>query len=290
MTPNMAYLQRHSVSGPVPVDAMIGSGAWVPESFAPSPYSCSSGYASPVPCPEYGHMYATPPYAAGMIRTRASSNASFIEQNWAQASQSPTSSISIPYSWATDEKSLIASSFPYTPVSYATTNVPMQASIGAIAHYGPYDPNVLVQMDNEESAQLFPGEHYGMSQSAPAYPFEQWLNSYWRLFHPTFPIVHRFAFARLEASTMLYAAMAAIGAHYSKDTYNARELHERCVKLLAKVCATDLNGSSRLIISRGRIIVWSAAIDSVICRQSSLWRCSPSTSLVAVQGPSQPAL
>jgi hypothetical protein len=232
----MAYL-RHSISGPVPVDAMTANGTWVTESFAPSPYSCSSGYASPAPCPEYGHVYTTPPYGAGMVRTRTSSNASFIEQNWAQASQSPTSSISMPYSsWATDEKSLIASTFPYTSVSYPTTNMPMHASIGTVAHYEQYHPHNLIQMDNEESAQLFPGEHYGMSQLARAYPFEQWLNSYWRHFHPTFPIVHRFTFISLETSPMLCAAMAAIGAYYSNDVFDARELHDRCVKQLVNVC------------------------------------------------------
>lgn len=119
--------------------------------------------------------------------------------------------------------------------------MPMHASVGAIAQYGQYDPNVLVQMDNEESAQLFSGEHYGMSQIARAYPFEQWLNSYWRLFHPAFPIVHRFTLVHLETSPMLYAAIAAIGAHYSNDTHNARALHERCVKLLARVRVTSPN-------------------------------------------------
>ncbi|KAF3036770.1 hypothetical protein E8E11_005819 [Didymella keratinophila] len=238
ITQNMGH--RHSISGPVPVDAMTATGAWVPDSFAPSPYSCSSGYASPAPCPEYSHMYATPPYAAGMIRTRASSNASFIEQNWAQASQSPTSSISMPYSWATDEKSLTVSTFPYTPVSYATTNMPMHASIGTVAHYGQYDPHNLVQMEHEESVYLFPQEHYGMSQIARPSSFEQWLNSYWRLFHPTFPIIHRFTFACLETSPMLYAAMAAIGAHYSNDSYHARDIHDRCVKLLARREATNM--------------------------------------------------
>jgi hypothetical protein len=188
-------------------------------------------------------MYTTPPYGAGMVRTRTSSNASFIEQNWAQASQSPTSSISMPYSsWATDEKSLIASTFPYTSVSYPTTNMPMHASIGTVAHYEQYHPHNLIQMDNEESAQLFPGEHYGMSQLARAYPFEQWLNSYWRHFHPTFPIVHRFTFISLETSPMLCAAMAAIGAYYSNDVFDARELHDRCVKQLVNVCIFSLIG------------------------------------------------
>lgn len=182
-------------------------------------------------------MYATPPYGAGMVRTRASSNASFIEQNWAQASQSPTSSISMPYPWATDEKSIIPStSFPYTPVSYSTANMPMHTSIGAVAHYGQYDPHNLVQMDQDELAYLSQAEHYGMSLFAHTFPSEHFLNNYWRRFHPTFPIVHRFTFASLESSPMLYAAMIAIGAHYSDNADLARKIHERCIKLLELVC------------------------------------------------------
>lgn len=246
-----SYL-RHSISGPVPVDPMTGSGTWVPETFAPSPYSCSSGYASPAPCPEYGQMYATPPYGTGMVRTRASSNASFVEQDWGQASQSPTSSISMPFSWATDEKSLLASTFPYTSVSYATTNMPLHTSIGTVPHYIQYDPQNMIQMEHEESVHLFPQENYGMSHIARPSSFEQWLNSYWRHFHPTFPIIHRFTFASLEASPMLCAAMAAIGAHYTNDSYHAWNLHDRCVKLLARVCGIGSKKHSQLTIYRGK--------------------------------------
>ncbi|KAF1931157.1 uncharacterized protein M421DRAFT_90248 [Didymella exigua CBS 183.55] len=245
-TQNPAFLTRNSVSSPVLIDVMATNGALAPESWAPSPYSCSSGCASPTPYPEYGNMYATPLYSAGIVRTRASSNVSLNEGNWLQASHSPTSSISLSYSWATDEKSIIASTFPYTPVSYSTTDISMYEGIGAVAHYGQYDPSDLVQLDHEEAAQLFPTVHYGMSQTARVYPFEQWLNSYWRLFHPTFPIVHRFTFAGVRASPMLCAAMSAIGAHYSNDSYNARELHDRCVKVLDKRQDMNIVGCDRL--------------------------------------------
>jgi hypothetical protein len=215
---------------------MTTSGVWH-DSFAQSPYSCSSGYASPIPVPDYGHMYATSPYGPGAVRTRASSNASFIEP-WAHASQSPTSSVSnLPY-WPSDEKNDIASSFPYMPASYPTASMSMHA-VGAVTHYGHFGSNTLVEMDNEEGAILFPDQQYGMSQIARTYPFEQYLNNYWRLFHPTFPVVHRFTFASFEPSPMLYAAMIAIGAQYSNGTTDkrrARLLHDRCVKLLEQVC------------------------------------------------------
>ncbi|KAJ8116425.1 hypothetical protein OPT61_g2158 [Boeremia exigua] len=228
------YQARHSISGPALVDATAHSAVWH-DPLARSPYSCSSGYASPVPGPEYGHIYATPPYGPAAVRTRASSNASFIEQKWAHASQSPTSSVSMPFSWPQDEKSIMASSFPFMPVSYPTSDMPMHASIDAMSQYTQYDPRV-VQMDHEEGLQLFQ-EQYGMSQTTRAYPFEQSLNNYWRLLHPTFPIVHRFTFASRDVSPMLYAAMIAIGLHYSDDAAQkreARQLHKRCVALLSQ--------------------------------------------------------
>lgn len=208
------------------------------DSFAPSPYSCSSGNASPAPGIEYNHVYATPPYGNTIVRTRASSNASFIEQQWAQASQSPTSSVGLPYSWPTDEKGIIASTFPYTTPLYSTTDMSAHSDLTSITHYGAYDPHNVVQMDLDEGTHLFPGEQYGMSQTLCGDPYEQRLNNYWRLFHPTFPIVHRFTFARLKVSPMLYAAMVAIDLYYSNDPRQRRkawELHKTCVKLLNQV-------------------------------------------------------
>ncbi len=124
------------------------------------------------------------------------------------------------------------------PVSYTTSEISMHTGIDAISQYTQYDPRTVVPMDTEEGLQLFPGEHYGMSQIARAYPFEQWLNNYWRLFHPAFPVVHRFTFACRDLSPMLYAAMIAIDLHYSDDAGHnrrARQLHKQCVQLLLQV-------------------------------------------------------
>lgn len=153
---NPVYLARH-----VSVDGMATNGAYVSESFAASPYSCSSGYASPAPCSEYGYMYETPSYGASMDRARASSNASLIEQNWSQTSQSPTSSLSMPYPCSADEKSIIASAFPCNEVSYLSTSI--HANAGVVTHCKQYEPHDLGQLNNEEILQLFPEEHYGRS-------------------------------------------------------------------------------------------------------------------------------
>lgn len=227
---NLGPPVRHSISGPIMADGTTTSGQWH-DYYAQSPYSGSSGYASPVPGADYGHVYATPPY---VVRTRASSNASFIE-TWAQTSQSPTSSVSLPYSWPSDEKSIMAPSFPFIPEAYPTSNMP---GLDAMSHYAQFDPQDMVQMDHEEGIQLFPGEHYGMSEIARAFPFEQWLNSYWRLFHPTFPIVHRFALTCRELSPMLYAAMIAIDlqySHHAVQRQKGQEIHKLCTSLLLQV-------------------------------------------------------
>ncbi|KAJ4991627.1 hypothetical protein SVAN01_03008 [Stagonosporopsis vannaccii] len=243
---HLAFSARHSISGPVLTEAAATCGAWH-DSFVQSPYSCSSGYASPAPGPEYTQVYATPPF-----RTRASSNASYIEQTWAHASQSPTSSASVPYSWPSDEKSVVSSSFPFVPVTYPASSIP---GMDMMSDYTQYDSRNIVQMDNEEGIQLFPGEHYGMSQIAHAYPFNQWLNNYWRLFHPTFPVVHRFTLSCGEISPMLYASMIAIDLHFSNHAHQRRramELHKICTRLLLQ----------------GRENNWvaPAAIDSVMTK------------------------
>lgn len=233
----MNYQPRHSVSGPVMAEGTATSVPWH-ESFAQSPYSGSSGYATPTSGYDYSHIYATPPYGGNIVRTRTSSNASLVEHHWAQASQSPTSSVGMPQSWPSDEKNIVVSSFPYTTASYLTSDMPIHASIAPMMNYAAYDPHNVVQMDIDEGVQLFPGDHYGMSQIARAFPSEQSLNNYWRLFHPTFPVVHRFTLTQLELSPMLYAAMIAIDLHYSNNIaqrQKARELHKVCVRLLSQV-------------------------------------------------------
>lgn len=123
--------------------------------------------------------------------------------------------------------------------SYPAISMPMHTSVDTLGQYGELCANDMVHMDHQEGAVLFPVEQYGMSQAIPTYQFEQYLNNYWRLFHPTFPIVHRHTFAILDASPMLYASMIAIGAHYGNELHDKRvanDLHTRCTELFLQVC------------------------------------------------------
>ncbi|KAH7082704.1 hypothetical protein BKA63DRAFT_136643 [Paraphoma chrysanthemicola] len=228
------YSNRLSAAMPIGVGDMTPPMNWEPYSQSPG-YSCSSGYASPNPGPcDYPNVYAPMPYGHGFNRTRTSSNASF--DHWSFTPRSPTSSAStMPYAWASNDKTSNAPHLAYMGTSYSMNSLGISTPMDPMSGYGQFEPKTMMQRDEEEGVVLFPEQPYGMGQIEHTYPSEQYLNSYWRLFHPTFPIVHRSAFASM--SPMLRAAMIAIGGQYSNDTsvkHKARKLHDQCIKVLDK--------------------------------------------------------
>lgn len=231
--------QNHRAAIGVPVDGLhTGVPSWN-DPFSQSPnYSSSStsGYASPIPGTDYANMFANPPFSS---RTRTSSNASFIEP-WGYPSRSPTSATStMAYTWTSNDKNGAPASLAYMhAASYPLTSVPMSAGADPMAGYAPFGPKSMAQRDEEEQAYLFPEQSYGMGQIANTYPFEQYFDNYWRLFHPSLPLVHRATFDGINGSPMLRAAMIAVGAQYSNDPSAKRKsriLHDRCMKILDKV-------------------------------------------------------
>ncbi|OAL45671.1 hypothetical protein IQ07DRAFT_215202 [Pyrenochaeta sp. DS3sAY3a] len=233
-----ATTRHHSVAIPVPMDAMTPSLSWS-ESYSHSPgYSSSSGYASPIPGPgDFANMFANPPYNPTVSRTRTPSNASFVEQ-WSYPSRSPTSTAStMAYTWPSSDKTPTAPGLAFIGASYPMTSIPLQSSIDPMTGYEHFGPKTMLQRDEEEGIVLFGEQPYGMGPIAHSYPFEQYLDNFWRLFHPTFPVVHRSTFESMTASPMLHAAMIAIGGQYSNDTSvkrKSRILHDRCMKLLER--------------------------------------------------------
>jgi hypothetical protein len=238
-------------SVPVQLDNMSTSFSWGQESlgYSPAYSSPSSGYTSPNIAPgEFGNFYPHIPYGPGFDRTRTPSNASLHEQ-WSFP-QSPSSSIStMPHTWASNEK-MPTASLAYINTSYPMASLGVSAAIDSAAGYMPFDHKTMMQRDEDEAAFLFRDQPYGMGQPAHTYPSEQFLNNYWRLFHPTFPVVHRFSFENMSSSPLLRAAMVAIDGQYSNDMSmkkTSRLLHDRCIKLLAKVCINEEEGESKLM-------------------------------------------
>jgi hypothetical protein len=234
------------MSASMPVDSMTQSFGWG-EQYGHSPaYSSSSEYASPNIGPgEYNGYLSGMPYGHGDSRTRTPSNAS-VHDHWAYTPRSPSSSIStMPYAWASNEKMPTAGGLAYMNISYPMGSLGTSAPMVATADYGQLGLRTMHQRDADEAGVLFQDEPYGMAQLAHTYPSEQYLNNYWRLFHPAFPIIHRPTLRWIGSSPMLRAAMIAVEGQHSNDTNtknSARRMHDRCIKLLEKVSATCASG------------------------------------------------
>jgi hypothetical protein len=140
------------------------------------------------------------------------------------------------FTWGSNDKGSTASNLAYmNACSYPMTTMSIPTSMDTMAGYGHFGPRTMIQRDEEEGVILFGDEQYGMASIAHTHPFEQYLDYYWRLFHPTFPVVHRST--SVNPSPMLRAAMVAIGSQYSTDSSDkkkGRDLHDRCLKLLER--------------------------------------------------------
>ncbi|KAL6161437.1 hypothetical protein ACJQWK_08714 [Exserohilum turcicum] len=224
-------LQFSRQLGPASVPVDVPS-LW-PEPYSPNPgYSSSSGYVSPIAPTDYP-VFSNTPYH----RTRTPSNASCIDQpGWSFPSRSPASTTStMAFTWPSTEKGHTAPGLAYMHTTCPMTSMSMTSSFDGMPDFGHFGAKSMAQRDEEEAAIIFGDQQYGMPSIDNTYPFEQCLDSYSRLFHPAFPVVHRSA--PVSSSPMLYAAMAAIGGQFSHDTNikkQSRDLHDRCVKLLER--------------------------------------------------------
>jgi hypothetical protein len=237
---HIPHTSRHYVPVAVSADGMSSQIGWhePPYSQQSPGYTSSSGYASPNIGPgDYG-LFPNMAYAHGANRTRTPSNASVNDQ-WSFTPQSPSSSIStMPYGWPSHDKMATEPGLAYINTSYPMASLGISSTLNVTASYGQFEPRTMIQRDEDEAGILFRDQPYGMGQITNTYPSEQYLNNYWRLFHPTFPIVHRSTYGGMSSSPMLRAAMIAIDGQYSNDTNSKRSsrvLHDRCIKLLAKV-------------------------------------------------------
>lgn len=247
-----SYNGRSMTHMPVSIDAAATSylGGWADAyNYSPgySGYSSStSGYTSPLPGPqEYPNVFSQAPLSHGYHRTRTSSDASFIEP-WSHPSRSPTSTASTMAYWSSHEKTPTASGLAYIGASFPMTSMSMSTCVDPMTSYESLGPRSMAQRDDEEGVILFGEQAYGMGSITHTYPFEQYLDYFWRLFHPAFPIIHRPTFEHMNVPPILHAAMIATGGQYSNDISvkrKSRILHDRCIKLLERV-SLDLQGTS----------------------------------------------
>ncbi|KAH5379788.1 hypothetical protein HBI33_150250 [Parastagonospora nodorum] len=230
---NAQFASRSFAPVAMTVDGMSTSAGWG-EQFGQSPaYSSSDDYASPHPGQgDYGNLFSNLSWSHSGSRTRTPSNASLHDPWGPYTPQSPSSSVStMPYTCPP------VPSLAYMTTSYPVSSYGILATSDPTADFEQFGSKTMMRRDMDEAGMLFQDQPYGMGQLAHTYPFEQYLNNYWRHFHPTFPVIHQPTFGSMEPSPMLYAAMIAIDGQYSNDTstkHNARKLHDTCVKLLEK--------------------------------------------------------
>jgi hypothetical protein len=164
-------------------------------------------------------------------RIRPSYNASFVEP----ASLGSSSPLSYAYTWTSKNSSQTPSTVPCVTPSYAMGAMPMSDGVNSKSEHGYYRLKSLAERDEDETALLCQGESFDLVPNS--YTREEYMDNYWKYFHPQFPIVHKATFGN-NISPLLCAAMYAIGGQYSNDPSTrkrSRILHDRGVKILAKV-------------------------------------------------------
>ncbi len=112
---------------------------------------------------------------------------------------------------------------------------------------------------------------------------EKYLDMYWTWSHAFRPIIHRPSFDAHQTSPLLKAAMLALGAQACNDVsdkQNARQIHEKCMKVLQKVCRlpVDIREIDTDKVHSARSMSGTPIVP-VICKLSSSSNYIRSTSL-----------
>jgi hypothetical protein len=201
-------------------------------------YSSPSEVASPTR--DYNPMYDQ------LYRPRVYSESSLPDQPWQMynsISRSPSiQSPAIPAYWNEPQHKSPAPAISVSP----------EMSGGQFTHrgsmtYPPADPMQLMpyqfpvyrshaDRDRDEAMVLFGQQMSGLSLHQAQQ--DRYLDAYMRYFHPMYPVVQGQAINMQEDCPLLKAAMMAIGASYMEDRpakETARQLHERCLRLLQRV-------------------------------------------------------
>ena len=123
-------------------------------------------------------------------------------------------------------------------LTYSDTDTSRNSSFGQLPATGggllPEDRDRLEQ--NELMTPTTAPQNFGARQYHHCVDNEQrYLQAYWRLVHPIWPIIHKPTFDMSYASPLLWSAMLAMGACLTGDQIDAANaciLHKRCLKVI----------------------------------------------------------
>lgn len=135
------------------------------------------------------------------------------------------------------EQGLFPTSGASSPTSVASTALP-PVFIPQDRKGIPYPLLFPVQRDKYGSLDLeVPLEDQQLGISLTLKTKQYYIESYWKYFHPVFPILHRPSYQAQTPCPLLSAAVMSIGAQYNDGHFakgDSRILHEKCQELLSK--------------------------------------------------------
>lgn len=124
-----------------------------------------------------------------------------------------------------------------SPTSVASTALP-PVIIPHDSKGIPYPLSFRVQRDKYGSLNLeVPLEDQQLGMSLSLKTKQHYIESYWKCFHPMFPVLHRASYQAQTPCPLLSAAVMSIGAQYNDGHFSkgdSRILHEKCQELISK--------------------------------------------------------
>lgn len=126
--------------------------------------------------------------------------------------------------------STASSGYEYSGTSSSAPNDPLTG-------YVMYPLQMKSHAERDEDERRILCQSNGFDLTAGSYESGNYLDAYWSIFHPTFPIIHRPTFHHEQPSPLLEAAVIAVGAQFSyhaNSKTDSQNLHERCLKILSQ--------------------------------------------------------
>jgi hypothetical protein len=135
-----------------------------------------------------------------------------------------------------------------SPTSVVSTTLP-PVVIPQNQNGVPYPLPFIAQRDKYGSLDLeglLEDQHLGICLSLKTK--QHYVESYWKYFHPMFPVLHKPTYQAQTPCPLLSAAVMSIGAQYTDEQFakgDSRILHEKCLELITKYKAV-LRSTARI--------------------------------------------
>ncbi|KAK3078168.1 hypothetical protein LTS18_008271, partial [Coniosporium uncinatum] len=128
-----------------------------------------------------------------------------------------------------------SSDFGYKAYIPRVITTSSQTSSTVPSYAGSWDGSTVHDSGDETDAMFY---EQPLDTTIGTRAKQNYINAYWRSFHPAFPILHKLTYQRKMPSPLLQAAIMAVGTHYSAEPHadgDAKVMQEKCNRLLANL-------------------------------------------------------